>query len=332
MFITDSTRLLEIFRRKLERGRYIPGLLAKFRDVPQVRLSERFRTSYARNWRLLLRSPLTSLGLFFLKCIEGLGLLVGRLSAPANKRWDGAAAYRRPDVAESYDSLRLKGNFNRYKHYAETRALAEINPSWAASIMEVGCGTGRITAELVRWNARVVPVDPSRAMLRQFTAKRGLPPPVQADGTALPFRQGAFEGVISVRVFWHLPSSGHAEAILDEITRLMTGYAVLDIANQARWQHPLLKTLGHVYFFLRPSERAIHNSTLLYSIERLRLAATQRELRLEKALPLDVLTPFWLDALPASVARLLFPVVYPLERAISRYLPPARLLVLLSAR
>lgn len=70
-------------------------------------------------------------------------------------------------------------------------------------VLEVGCGTGRLAAELARV-ARVWAVDPSPAMLE--VARANVPPSVglrRARAEQLPFRDGWFDRVVA-RLVVHL--------------------------------------------------------------------------------------------------------------------------------
>ena len=63
-------------------------------------------------------------------------------------------------------------------------------------MLDLGCGTGQLTADLARFgSARVVGVDLSHDMLRQ--AAERAPERVRANVYALPFADGAFDLVTS---------------------------------------------------------------------------------------------------------------------------------------
>ena len=80
------------------------------------------------------------------------------------------------------------------------RVIARLRPSAGERILDLGCGTGRLTGEIRRavpdGPPRVVGLDRSRAMLTVARTAKGPVPFVQADGAALPFR-AAFDAVFS---------------------------------------------------------------------------------------------------------------------------------------
>ena len=95
------------------------------------------------------------------------------------------------------------------------RVLERLAPAAGERIMDLGCGTGRLTAELVAviGDGMIVAVDRSETMLRQASAQEPLGPHrvgdntlasgvhfVRADGTLLPFAD-AFDAVLSTATF-----------------------------------------------------------------------------------------------------------------------------------
>ena len=94
--------------------------------------------------------------------------------------------------------------------------LAPVAGEW---ILDIGCGTGRLTAEiLARAPAvRVTGVDRSRAMLSEATRRFGTFPVLQADAVRLPFTS-CFDAVFSTATFHWVPD--HA-ALFAEIHRVL---------------------------------------------------------------------------------------------------------------
>jgi trans-aconitate 2-methyltransferase len=82
------------------------------------------------------------------------------------------------------------------------RVIARLKPAAGERILDLGCGTGRLTREIERVvptgpPPRVVGLDRSGAMLAVARMSSEMPAPfVQGDGAALPFR-AAFDAVFS---------------------------------------------------------------------------------------------------------------------------------------
>ena len=102
-----------------------------------------------------------------------------------------------------------------------TASVLDLVPPGAA-LLEIGIGTGRISALLIRKGLRVIGVDLSRLMMQRIAAKLppGSPAPnlSQADAERLPLAGQAFEVVIAVHVF-HL-IAGWRQAI-QEVRRVL---------------------------------------------------------------------------------------------------------------
>jgi ubiquinone/menaquinone biosynthesis C-methylase UbiE len=83
----------------------------------------------------------------------------------------------------------------------------------AASVLEVGVGTGRVAKPLIDHGISVVGIDASRGMLARARAK-GLPDLVRGSGYRLPFSEGTFDATLFVHVLHVLddPSSAVREA------------------------------------------------------------------------------------------------------------------------
>lgn len=86
----------------------------------------------------------------------------------------------------------------------------------ARTILDIGCGTGAMSARLERWG-RVVSADFSPLAL-QFSKKRGLNHMVGADAMKLPFLGGSFDALVAMDMLEHLPDDKTA---LKEFARVL---------------------------------------------------------------------------------------------------------------
>lgn len=98
----------------------------------------------------------------------------------------------------------------------------------AATILDVGCGTGAQAESLVRAGMRVTGVDRSPAMLAKARA-RGLNSAVflQADARRLDFPDASFDLAVSTFVLHEMPK-GTREAVLLEARRTAAAVALVD--------------------------------------------------------------------------------------------------------
>jgi ubiquinone/menaquinone biosynthesis C-methylase UbiE len=101
----------------------------------------------------------------------------------------------------------------------------------------VGCGTGRHTIEICRWDCRAVAVDVSLGDLRTarlfLAGKRregeakGGADFVAADAEHLPFRAGAFDKVVCTEVLEHIPDD---KAGISELVRVLKLGALIAVS------------------------------------------------------------------------------------------------------
>lgn len=100
------------------------------------------------------------------------------------------------------------------------RVLDRLNPSRGERVLDIGCGTARLTSEIAKKTDRpVVGVDPSRTMLREAALHFGpLVQLVQADGVRLPFADRSFDAVFSTATFHWI--ADHA-SLFSEIHRIL---------------------------------------------------------------------------------------------------------------
>jgi ubiquinone/menaquinone biosynthesis C-methylase UbiE len=102
------------------------------------------------------------------------------------------------------------------------RELGLLDARPGDRVLDLGCGRGEATAELLQRDTRPVAVDYSWdavALTHKLVGDRALV--VQADATALPFAPGAFERVLMADIIEHLPRPLGLVA-MGEVDRVMT--------------------------------------------------------------------------------------------------------------
>jgi SAM-dependent methyltransferase len=121
--------------------------------------------------------------------------------------------------------------------------LAALRSDPPRRVLDLGCGTGLLTARLQRAlpGAQLVGTDLSAGMLAR--AARRHPPvrAVQATAVALPFRDARFDAIVSTEAFHWFPDQA---AALGECFRLLApgGRLLLALVN------PPLRAIGDVAF------------------------------------------------------------------------------------
>jgi len=103
------------------------------------------------------------------------------------------------------------------------------------SLLEIGVGTGRVSVPLSKAGVMAIGVDISRQMMERAKSK-GLTNLVLADGTATPFRERSFDGVLLAHVIHIIEDS---EGVLLEGARVSkVGVFALLRKRDGDWQGP----------------------------------------------------------------------------------------------
>jgi SAM-dependent methyltransferase len=161
--------------------------------------------------------------------------------------------YSQPAIAESYDSQRFAGRSGEWVNRRELALVRRLLPP-AGRALDLACGTGRLSAALDRPGFRVVGLDVSPEMLR-VARGRGPAPMVQGDGFRLPFRDGAFDAAVALRLLFHFADVG---MLLGEMARVVRPGGAL-VCDTYRWTPRSLAALGSGRWggkvFIHPAER-----------------------------------------------------------------------------
>jgi SAM-dependent methyltransferase len=143
-----------------------------------------------------------------------------------------AAKHRpaRPPDGDRFENARHWERRHHRDEAARIEATMEMVPGGVDSLLDVGCGDGRITNRLAERIPRVVGVDASAAALRYVDGEARQGPVDRLD-----FPDDSFDLVACLEVIEHLPD-GVFEACLAEIQRVARRYVLLSV--------PLLETLA----------------------------------------------------------------------------------------
>lgn len=135
---------------------------------------------------------------------------------------------------EDYERKRYRGWDQRLVHSREERILGNILKiigDCPQLFLDAPCGYGRFTDLLLAENAAVVSSDLSFHMVRRARERSSGPRfPLGAVADikrGLPFRDGAFEAVLSMRFFHHLHRMEDRMAVLAEFRRVTAGWVIL---------------------------------------------------------------------------------------------------------
>lgn len=146
------------------------------------------------------------------------------------------------ESARAYDQKRFSSPGGKLIHRREVEILSDalrpLDPD-STQVLEVGCGTGRLLAEVDALGFRATGIDPSPYMLEE--ARRRLSHHerlrlIKGEAAGLPVDSGSFDFVYSLRVLNQTESREYALAAIGEMMRAAKkgGRVLIEFMNERR--------------------------------------------------------------------------------------------------
>ena len=154
-------------------------------------------------------------------------------------------AYQSKEAAKTYDQLRFKNLKGSLAYKREKTIIGKLlsDPPEGSMVLDLACGTGRITEFLLSKGYRVWGIDISEAMLKVAKERLShfgeLVKFRQAEAENLPFGEKFFDSATCIKLMGHVPPKTRVK-ILKEIKRVSKGpflvayYMSGPIANSKR--------------------------------------------------------------------------------------------------
>ncbi|RJQ27601.1 class I SAM-dependent methyltransferase [Candidatus Parcubacteria bacterium] len=233
--------------------------------------------------------------------------------------------YQSKEIANQYHADRLSSGFRRYKHWMECYYLKKYIDTLNEPILDVGCGTGRITEYLLELGFKPTATDDSAAMLDVFNKRLGKQKKIKTictDITRLPFPDKKFATVITIRVIWHLPHQKIKKA-LHELSRVSSDSLVFDITNRQYSESLLGKILLGIF-----SLRGMPRNSIYSQESEVSDILKKHKFVLHSKSNLESIPHLWLNLWPtAQIPLSLFKTARLADKLFRFILPPQRQLL-----
>ncbi len=216
-------------------------------------------------------------------------------------------AYTSQALLQSYDDRHFGGPTGRYIFDRDCAALDALLGNRVGLLLDVPCGTGVYAQRFQANGHRVIAADASLPMLGIAGRRQENLPRVLCDINHLPFGDGVFDAVMTIRLFQHFPAEDVARA-LKELGRIIKPDGLV-IFDTFRWTP---RNIPPFCWFLDRSPMYVWSPGDVHHF--LQSAA----LRKVGTVSLYLFSPIWQRKLPLLIVRVL--------RAIEKILPSRWLL------
>lgn len=153
--------------------------------------------------------------------------------------------YKDENEALNYDKVRfknIKGKIiDRFEKRLIHKAIKKTGLHVPARILDIPCGTGRISIDLALKGFELVGVDVSKAMVREAKKKienlciKNRISLQIGDAEALSFEDSNFDIVVCLRLFGHLPTDTRL-SVLKEMSRVSKKFVITAYYNRSSIQ------------------------------------------------------------------------------------------------
>jgi SAM-dependent methyltransferase len=200
---------------------------------------------------------------------------------------DKRTFYSQPEISDAYDQQRFGGASGARVNAREVEIVLSMLPG-TGRVLDLACGTGRLSRAIQARGQAVVGIDYSRPMVEKSVAS-GIPTAV-GDAFATPFRDGTFDAIVSLRFAFHWADLA---ALLREMRRLVAPGGVL-ILDTYSWSPRSLLPLGR----RRWGERVF-----LHDRPQVRRIAAGLDLRVVQSVPCFLFSPYLYRLAPLPLER-----------------------------
>lgn len=148
------------------------------------------------------------------------------------KKYRAKEAYLDSSIAQQYEAKRFFSPVGRFVDWREKTAVINMLKMLSINtgrILDLPCGTGRLSRLLSENGHDVVAADVSPSMISIAKDKSGMSSKVKfvvCEAEELPFRDSVFDCVVSLRFMGHLPPQIRLK-VLEELRRVTRNWIIL---------------------------------------------------------------------------------------------------------
>ncbi len=197
--------------------------------------------------------------------------------------------YDQADIAAAYEEQRFGGSSGAWVHARETELVLSLLPA-SGRVLDLGCGTGRLTRELAR-RGEPVGLDAASAMLSRARASAEADF-VRGDAFSLPFAAESFDAVVALRVAFHFKALSRLLAGMRRVVK--PGGAL--VFDTYLWSPRAWLPLDAAHWGA---------AVYIHSPEQVQDAARKHGLEIAAETPCFLFSPYLYRRLPLSVVQLL---------------------------
>ncbi len=152
-------------------------------------------------------------------------------------KYEGKYRYQSASIADEYEKRRfstLKGRLtDKLEKYCIRKALSIASP--IVSILEVPCGTGRITEMLLESDYRVMAVDISEKMMKHAKERNKKSRKKVSfeigDIEGLKYDENSFDLILTIRLLHHIPVALHKK-VFQQLHRTTRKWVLISFSNR----------------------------------------------------------------------------------------------------
>jgi SAM-dependent methyltransferase len=196
--------------------------------------------------------------------------------------------YQREDVVQNYMDFRYAGKSGARVNARELAAAISLLPE-GGRVLDVPCGVGRLTSVLDKDKYYIAGFDYSEAMLQ--AAGPLYHETAQGDAANLPFADGSFDAVVTLRFFIHYAD---LKPFLKEFKRVLKRDGVI-VFERYRWTPLMFNVLV----------RVLGGKTFVHGKKKLLRVLDEEGLELVEERSCFLFSPFVYARLPFWIVRAL---------------------------